>query len=101
MGVNLHNLADVRAGLGYPDEAEALYGRALAAKSRLLGPNHPQVGLTLNNLVVLVADRGDLARAAELADRAQMVLAAAVATDHPALVAANTTLAAISATRRG
>ena len=39
-------------------EAESLYRRALAIKEEALGTDHPDVGLTLNNLAVLYKAAG-------------------------------------------
>ena len=47
------------------DEAEALFRRALALKEKLLGADHPDVAVTLNNLGLLLKKQGKLAEAAE------------------------------------
>src|SRR5262249_50038264 len=41
-----------------PSEAEPLLKRSLAISEAALGPNHPEVATTLNNLAALYADSG-------------------------------------------
>ena len=43
-------------------EAEPLYKRALAIREKALGPDHPDVATSLNNLAVLYRDPGPLRR---------------------------------------
>ncbi|WP_275413932.1 tetratricopeptide repeat protein [Catellatospora chokoriensis] len=69
-------------------EAEVLYRAALAGKRASLGAVHPDTALTLHNLAVVVADRGDTSKAYVLAERAYRILAATVDGGHPALAAA-------------
>jgi len=45
------------------DEAEKLYVEAIAMKHRLLGENHPEIALTLENLGPRAAEQGELAGA--------------------------------------
>jgi hypothetical protein len=47
-----------------------LYRRALALKEKLLGPDHPDTALTLNNLAVLRNEHGNTAEAVALYRRA-------------------------------
>ena len=46
-------------------EAEPLYQRALAIREKALGPDHPDVGTSLNNLAALYFAQRDWARAAD------------------------------------
>ena len=46
--------------------AEPLFKRALAIWDKALGPEHPQVALSLNNLVLLYRDQGKYAAAEPL-----------------------------------
>ena len=40
-------------------EAEALYRKTLELRSKVLGPEHPDTLISMNNLAILLADRGD------------------------------------------
>ena len=51
-------------------EAEPLYRRALAAQERALGPDHPDVGTSLNELAGLYQALGRTAEAEQLMKRA-------------------------------
>ncbi len=50
MGRVLNNLAELYYGQGEYAEAESLYRRALAIQERVLGPEHPDVAASVNNL---------------------------------------------------
>jgi len=54
---------------GYAD-ARPLYERALAIREKALGPEHPDVATSLNNLASLLSDQGDHAGARPLYERA-------------------------------
>jgi tetratricopeptide (TPR) repeat protein len=64
--------ADARATHLRGDDAGAatLYKRALAIQVKVLGPNHPQVAASLNNLAVLYQDESQYAQAEPLYKRA-------------------------------
>ena len=47
----------------------SLYRRALAIREKVLGPNHPDVATSLNNLGNLLTVKGELAAAEELLAR--------------------------------
>ena len=66
-------------------EAEVLYRRALAIKHTVLGPDHPELAILLNNLAVLATAREDKAQARLLYRRAIALLEPAVTSDHPTL----------------
>jgi len=44
---------------GKYDEAESLYRQALALNEANLGPDHPEVGASLNNLAALCVRRAE------------------------------------------
>jgi Flp pilus assembly protein TadD len=56
-------LAKVCSELGRQDEAEKLYGEALAIQSRVLGERHPDTAVTLSRLGHVAALRGERAKA--------------------------------------
>ena len=53
------------AGLGRKREALAAYERALTTRERVLGPDHPDLLYSLNNLALTLVDVGEYARARE------------------------------------
>jgi tetratricopeptide (TPR) repeat protein len=64
-------------------EAEPLYRRALAIDEKVLGPDHPEVANTLNNLAVLLEARGDYTEAEPLYRRALAIDEKALRPNHP------------------
>jgi hypothetical protein len=50
--------------------ARLLHERALAIREKVLGPEHPLTGQSLNNLALLLQDQGGLAGARPLCERA-------------------------------
>ena len=53
----------MRDTVTYYTQAVSLYRRALAAKEESLGPSHPSTLRTVNNLAVLLRQRGEMAEA--------------------------------------
>ena len=80
-------LATAQHRLGDVEAAAATYREALAAKESLLGPAHPELVPTLNNLGVLLAELGDLDAAADAYQRSLRLLADASLGDHPQAIA--------------
>ena len=70
---------------GEYEAARPLYERALAIRERVLGPDHPEVAGTLNNLGNAWRDLGQPGRARELYVRAYGILQRAFPTGHPDL----------------
>jgi tetratricopeptide (TPR) repeat protein len=64
-------------------EAQPLYERALAIYEEALGPDHPAVGTTLNNLAELYRAQGRYAEAQPLYERALAICEQALGPDHP------------------
>jgi tetratricopeptide (TPR) repeat protein len=73
-------------------EAEQLFRRILAMNEAALGPHHPDVASSVNNLAYLLEARGMLDEAEPLFRRALRVCEAALAPDHPTSPPASTTL---------
>src|SRR6266511_3639080 len=65
------------------DEALRLYERALAIWEKALGPDHPQVTLSLDNLASLYRAKGDNTKAEPLAQRALAIKEKALGPEHP------------------
>lgn len=74
-------------------ETETLYRRALAIQERQLGPNHPSVAATLNNLAVLLAGRGRYADAEPMHKRALAIAEKSLGANHLDTAAMLTALA--------
>jgi tetratricopeptide (TPR) repeat protein len=83
VAVNLNNLAALCHATGREKEAEGLYLRALAIKEKLLGANHPDIGVTLNNLAVVYKSQRRFAEAAQLYRRALAIFETALDPSHP------------------
>ena len=66
-------------------EAEPLYRRALEIHVKALGPDHPDVGQSLNNLAALYYDQGWYAEAEPLSKRSLAIHERALGPDHPRL----------------
>jgi len=58
---------------GKNDLAEPLFQRALAINEKILGPDHPGIATSLNNLALLYQDQGKYALAEPLFQRAQAI----------------------------
>jgi tetratricopeptide (TPR) repeat protein len=71
--------------LGHPDAARKAYERALAISEGQLGPDHPEVAVSLLNLGGLLADQGDLKRARKVYERALSILEERLGPEHPDL----------------
>ena len=63
--------------------AEPLFERALAIGEKALGPDHPDVATSLNNLAELYRAQGAYARAEPLYERALAIWEKALGPDHP------------------
>jgi tetratricopeptide (TPR) repeat protein len=69
--------------LGNFAEAEQLLRRALAIDSRRLGPHHPSVAISLNNLAQLLQTTNRLVEAEPLYRRALAINEQSLGPDHP------------------
>jgi len=64
-------------------DIEPLYKRALAIWEKALGPEHPKVATSLNNLVELYRAQGQYAEAEPLSKRALAIREKALEAEHP------------------
>jgi hypothetical protein len=64
-------------------EAEPLMRRALQIDEASFGPDHPDVGIDVNNLAALLQATNRLAEAEPLMRRARDIFAASLGPDHP------------------
>jgi len=74
-------------------KAEPLFKRSLAIWEKALGPDHPDVATSLNNLATLYYQQGDYAKAEPLFKRSLAILEKALGPDNPAVVTSLHTLA--------
>ncbi len=68
--------------LGRDDEAAPLFKRTAEIKERVLGPHHPDVGLTLSNLANSLTLLGRYDESQAALDRAAEILGASLRPDH-------------------
>jgi tetratricopeptide (TPR) repeat protein len=64
-------------------EAEPLHKRALAIREKALGPEHPHVATSLDNLAVVYRSQGRIAEAEPLIKRALAIREKALGPEHP------------------
>ncbi|MDB5805826.1 MAG: uncharacterized protein JWN73_3148 [Betaproteobacteria bacterium] len=83
----------LRSATAQQPEAEVLYRRALAIQEKQLGPNHPALAATLNNLGVLLAGRGLYPDAEAMHKRAIAIAEKSLGLSHPDTAAMLTALA--------
>jgi eukaryotic-like serine/threonine-protein kinase len=69
--------------LGDYQSAKGSYARALAIRERVVGPDHPDTAVTLNNLAALLCVAGDCPAAAPLLERAVAISEKTIGPDHP------------------
>jgi eukaryotic-like serine/threonine-protein kinase len=91
----LGNVANVRAAMGAYEEARALYERALAIQGEGLGPEHPDVALTLNNLANVHAAAGASGEARVLYERALAIRERVLGPEHPDVAKSLSNLAGV------
>ncbi|MDD5036335.1 MAG: tetratricopeptide repeat protein [Methylococcaceae bacterium] len=69
--------------IGHYSQAEPLYRRSLAIFEKVLGPDHPYVAKSLNNLAELYRMQGRYAQAAPLFQRSLTIFEKALGPEHP------------------
>lgn len=74
--------------------AAALLRQALEWQTSTLGPDHPDLATTLNNLALMLEQIGDTAEAGRCYRRAYAIALAALGPDDPAVVVSHANLAA-------
>jgi tetratricopeptide (TPR) repeat protein len=74
-------------------EGRSLFQRALAISEKVLGPEHPDTAMSLNNLALLLKDQGDLAAARPLFERALAISEKVPDPEHPATAKVRNNLA--------
>jgi Flp pilus assembly protein TadD len=71
----LNNLARLYDIQGQYTQAEPLFRRSLAIREKVLGPNHPDVATSLENLALLCRLTRRIAEAEKLEERAAKIRA--------------------------
>ena len=80
---------------GHYQEAILLAQRSLVIMEKELGPDHPDVALSLSNLAVLYNHMGDYAKAEPLNKRSLAIYEKALGPDHPDVALSLSNLAAV------
>jgi CHAT domain-containing protein len=83
----LNNLGALYYELGRVDDAELLSRQSLAIAIRMLGPNNPDVALSLNSLAVIYKDQGRYADAEPLLKKSLEIFENTRGPDHPDVAA--------------
>jgi CHAT domain-containing protein/Tfp pilus assembly protein PilF len=83
------------AGKATDPDARLLAGRAVAIREKTLGPEHPDLASSLNNLASLLYTVGDYAGARPLYERALAVQEKALGPDHPDIATSLDNLASL------
>jgi hypothetical protein len=86
------NMAALASDEGRHSDAVSLGIRALGILEEVLGPDHPEVGLTLHNLGVAQLNAGLTDEAGSTLRRSRHVLEASLPLGHPQLDAVNSAL---------
>src|SRR5215475_9211793 len=92
---NLHTESQRLSSDGKYDESRPSAERALELREKALGPEHPDVTQSLNNLANLYRDKGDYAKAEPLYQRALTIREKALGPDHPDVAQSLNNLAAL------
>ena len=79
----LNNRGAMRATQGRIQEAIEDQQRAIAAKEKALGPDDPDVAISIGNAANYLDELGDTARAADYGARAIKIMEATLGLDHP------------------
>ena len=87
--------------LGWYEEAESLYRRALAIRENTHGAEHPQVAVVINNLAVLCSSQGNRDEAKKLYRQALSIYEKTCGGDHPNAVACRENLEAVLEKEKG
>ncbi len=73
-------------------KTDTLFRRALAIREKALGPDHPDVAQSLNNLAGLLDTQGKYAEAEPLFRRALAIMEKALGEGHPNTITVRTSL---------
>lgn len=95
----LHQAGYYLTRRGRYDDGEPLYKRSLAIREKVLGLEHPDVAVTLNNLAALYDERGDYYKSEPLYQRSLAIQMKAYAPDHPEVGTSLNNLALLYSTR--
>ena len=94
-----NTLGTTYGALGLYPEAESQLRAVLATRRRTLGPEHPDLAESLNNLASLLQDRGDLAGAEPLHREALAIWRKALGDGHPRVATSLNNLAGLLKSR--
>ena len=89
----LHQLANVHFATGEYAVARQLHERSLALREQALGPDHPVVATSLNNLAIVLQELRAFAEAKLLLERALQIQEQALGPEHPGVAGSLNNLA--------
>ena len=75
-------LGEFEADIGEHESARSRHERGLAIREATLGPDHPLVAVTLNDLSIALLHLGDFGRAIALSERALRINEKVFGADH-------------------
>jgi tetratricopeptide (TPR) repeat protein len=81
--IHRYGMADLLWSQGELAATRPLYERSLAIRERVLGPDDPVTGHSLNNLAIILHDQGEMDAARPLFDRALAIYDRVLGPDHP------------------
>jgi tetratricopeptide (TPR) repeat protein len=81
----LNNVGAIHNSRGDYERGRALHEEALAIRESVLGPEHPNVALSLVNMASAHARAGDLDEARRVSERSVVITEAALGPEHPDL----------------
>jgi len=84
---------------GKYDEAQRYFEGALEIRERMLGPDHPDVSLTINSLATIYYYKGEYSKAEPLYQRSLAIREKSLGPEHPDVAASLNNLALIYAVR--
>jgi nucleoside phosphorylase/tetratricopeptide (TPR) repeat protein len=96
----LHETAHYFQARGRDQESESLYLRSLSIKEQLLGPEHPDMVCSLNNLAILYAEQEKYAMAEPLFQRALDIREQQLGLEHSQVVVPLSNLAKLHRLQR-
>jgi serine/threonine protein kinase len=78
-----NNRGAMRATQGRLQDAVEEMHRAIAAKQKALGPDDPDIAVSINNVAIYLDELGETAEAAKYAQRAVEIFSTTLGLDHP------------------
>ena len=90
-----NNMAGVYRSQGEYEKALEYYGKALATRERVLGPEHPDTATTYNNMALVYRAQGEYKKALEYYGKALVISERVLGTEHPSTAAMYNNMAVV------